>query len=100
MVAAVGFIYPARLLVLAAVRQPDASRLLWLAPRGLITVLLFLTAAQVPGLEAFPFGAIMLVVLVTAAATALAHRGMAGAADTTAAMAPQAPCAAAVTQKE
>jgi potassium/hydrogen antiporter len=99
-VAAVGFIYPARLLVLAAVRQPEASRLLWLAPRGLITVLLFLTAAQVPGLEAFPFGAIMLVVLVTAAATAMAHRGMADAADPAAAMAPHAPDTATAAQKE
>lgn len=83
MVAAVGFIYPARLLVLQLVRQPEATRLLWLAPRGLITVLLFLTAAQVPGLETFPFGAIMLIVLATAAATALAHRGQVAAADST-----------------
>jgi hypothetical protein len=36
-------------------------------------VLLFLTAATTPGLEAFPFGAIMLLVLSTAALTALSH---------------------------
>ena len=96
MVAAVGFIYPARLLVLQAVRQPEASRLLWLAPRGLITVLLFLTAAQVPGLEAFPFGAIMLLVLATAAATALAHRGQVAAAAATESV----PDGAAAVQKE
>jgi hypothetical protein len=48
-------------------------RLVWLAPRGLITVLLFLAAAETGSLEAFPFGAVMPVVLVTA--TALAHRG-------------------------
>jgi NhaP-type Na+/H+ or K+/H+ antiporter len=61
--------------VLRLARQPDASRLVWIAPRGLITVLLFLTAATTPGLGEFPFGAIMLVVLATAALTAFAHHG-------------------------
>jgi NhaP-type Na+/H+ or K+/H+ antiporter len=75
MVAAVGFIYPTRYVLLAGVGQPESRVLLWVAPRGLITVLLFLTAASLPGLEQFPFGAILLTVLVTAAATALAHRG-------------------------
>jgi hypothetical protein len=36
-------------------------------------VLLFLTAATTPGLETFPFGAIMLLVLSTAALTALSQ---------------------------
>lgn len=75
MVVAVAAIYPARLAILAGLRQPDAARLVWIAPRGLITVLLFLTAAETGTLEGFPFGAVMLVVLVTASATALAHRG-------------------------
>jgi NhaP-type Na+/H+ or K+/H+ antiporter len=68
-------IYPSRLAVLGALGQPDARRLVWLAPRGLITVLLFLTAYETGTLGSFPFGAVMLVVLATAAATGLAHRG-------------------------
>jgi len=74
MVAAVGAIYPARLAILALLRQPHARRVLWVAPRGLITVLLFLTAADSGQLDGFPFGAVMLLVLFTATATALAHR--------------------------
>jgi NhaP-type Na+/H+ or K+/H+ antiporter len=74
MVAAVGAIYPARLAILSALRQSHAQRLLWIAPRGLITVLLFLTAADSGQLDGFPFGAVMLLVLLTATATALAHR--------------------------
>jgi len=73
MLAALGVIYPGRLAILSAVRQPDTARLLWIAPRGLITVLLFLTAAETGTLTGFPFGAVMLVVLVTASATAFAH---------------------------
>ena len=75
MVACVGFIYPVRHALLRLARQPDASRLVWIAPRGLITVLLFLAAATTPGLDRFPFGAIMLLVLTTAALTALSHHG-------------------------
>jgi peptidoglycan/LPS O-acetylase OafA/YrhL len=75
MVAGIGFIYPVRYTVLRLARQADASRLVWIAPRGLITVLLFLTAAATPGLDDFPFGAIMLLVLTTAALTALCHHG-------------------------
>ena len=74
-VAGLGFIYPVRYTVLRLARQPDASRLVWIAPRGLITVLLFLTAATTPGLARFPFGAIMLLVLATAALTVFAHHG-------------------------
>jgi NhaP-type Na+/H+ or K+/H+ antiporter len=73
MVAALGFIYPVRYALLRLARQPDASQLVWVAPRGLITVLLFLTAATTPGFESFPFGAIMLLVLSTAALTALSQ---------------------------
>jgi len=49
----------------------------WIAPRGLITVLLFLSADSTGKIDGFPFGAVMLIVLVTAALTALAHRGAA-----------------------
>jgi NhaP-type Na+/H+ or K+/H+ antiporter len=72
-------IYPARHVVLRLLGQGDAARLTWLAPRGLITVLLFLVAAEGGALGSFPFGAVMLVVLFTAAATGLAHRERAAA---------------------
>jgi Kef-type K+ transport system membrane component KefB len=66
-------VYLSRYAVLALLRQPDARRLTWIAPRGLITVLLFITAAATGRLDAFPFGTVMLVVLATATLTALAH---------------------------
>ena len=53
---------------------------MWIAPRGLITVLLFLAAVETGTLESFPFGTVMLVVLATAALTTLAHRGRTAAA--------------------
>ena len=74
-VAVVAAIYLTRRLLLGALRQPEAARLLWLAPRGLITVLLFLAGLDAGQLQGFPFGAVMLVVLATAALTSLAHRG-------------------------
>jgi len=74
-VAVVAAIFLTRWLLLGALRQPGAGRLLWLAPRGLITVLLFLAGLEAGQLQAFPFGAVMLVVLATAALTSLAHRG-------------------------
>jgi len=73
--AVVAAIYLTRRLLLGALRQPEAARLLWLAPRGLITVLLFLAGLDAGRLQEFPFGAVMLVVLATAALTSLAHRG-------------------------
>ena len=72
--AVVCVIYPGRYAILRLLGQPDARRLAWLAPRGLITVLLFLAAIETDRLGPFPFGAVMLVVLVTAAVTGLAHR--------------------------
>jgi NhaP-type Na+/H+ or K+/H+ antiporter len=71
-------VYLSRYAVLAILRQPDARRLTWIAPRGLITVLLFITAAATGKLDAFPFGTVMLVVLATATLTALAHHRPAG----------------------
>jgi cell volume regulation protein A len=72
--AMIAFVYASRYALLALLRQPAAAQLVWLAPRGLITVLLFVTAADSGAMKGFPFGAVMLVVLATAAATALAHR--------------------------
>jgi potassium/hydrogen antiporter len=73
--AVVVVVYASRFAILGALRQNESRRLLWLAPRGLITVLLFLAAMETGTLESFPFGAVMLVVLSTAALTSLAHRG-------------------------
>lgn len=67
-------VFASRGLILRALRQPDASALNWIAPRGLITVLLFIAAAEAGKLHGFPFGSVMLVVLATSAATALSHR--------------------------
>ena len=67
-------IYGSRWLILKVLRQQAAAQLLWIAPRGLITVLLFLTATDSGTFQGFPFGAVMLIVLATAALTALAHR--------------------------
>ena len=69
----IAIVYASRFLVLRALRR-DAGALLWIAPRGLVTVLLFLTASKTGTIDAFPFGAVMLVVIVTSAATAFAHR--------------------------
>jgi cell volume regulation protein A len=68
-----GVVYSSRSLILRLLKQSDAHALTWIAPRGLITVLLFITAAEAGKLHGFPFGAVMLVVLATSAATALAQ---------------------------
>jgi potassium/hydrogen antiporter len=70
----VGVIYSSRLGILKLLRVREPERLVWLAPRGLITVLLFLTASDTGRLAGFPFGAVMVVVLATALATGLSHR--------------------------
>jgi len=70
----VAVIYVVRWAMLKVVRQGGADQLVWIAPRGLITVLLMLTALDAGRLASFPFGTVMLVVLVTSSATALAHR--------------------------
>jgi NhaP-type Na+/H+ or K+/H+ antiporter len=77
--AIVAIIYGSRFALLAALRQP-VGVLVWVAPRGLITVLLFLAAANAGKVADFPFGAVMLVVLATSSATTLAQRAAAGAA--------------------
>ncbi len=71
-------IFSIRYVLLALLRQPARAQLVWLAPRGLITVLLFLSAVHSGALGDFPLGAVMLVVLISSAATGLAHRGIPG----------------------
>jgi cell volume regulation protein A len=80
-------ILASRWLILKLLRQSNVAQLVWIAPRGLITVLLFLSAQETGKLAGFPFGAVMLVVLATAAMTAIAHRGT-GHAELTAAPPP------------
>jgi Kef-type K+ transport system membrane component KefB len=70
----IGVVYSSRLGILRLLRVRDPRRLVWLAPRGLITVLLFLAASETGQLQDFPFGAVMIVVLATATATGLSHR--------------------------
>ena len=72
--AMIAVIYASRFGILRLLRIADPKHLLWIAPRGLITVLLFLTATDTGTIDDFPFGAVMLVVLATATMTALAHR--------------------------
>jgi hypothetical protein len=67
-------VFVSRYAILRLLRQPYASALTWIAPRGLITVLLFLAARENGAAADFPLGAVMLVVLATSAATALARR--------------------------
>jgi cell volume regulation protein A len=66
-------VFASRALILRLLRQPDAAALTWIAPRGLITVLLFIAAADAGKLHEFSGGAVMLVVLATSAATALSR---------------------------
>jgi hypothetical protein len=74
-IAGIAFVLASRWVILRVLGQQAIAQLVWIAPRGLITVLLFLSARETGQLDEFPFGAVMLVVLITAALTALAHRG-------------------------
>ena len=89
--AGIALVLASRWLILRALRQPAAEALVWIAPRGLITVLLFLAARDTGRIEGFPFGAVMLIVLGTATLTALAHRGATHVATAADAPAPSAP---------
>ena len=73
-VAVFGVVFVSRFAILGLLRQRDKRILTWIAPRGLITVLLFLVVLETGKIAEFPLGAVMLVVLATSAATALAHR--------------------------
>ncbi len=59
-------IYVSRSVMLRLVRVELAAPLTWLAPRGLITVLLFLTAKKAMPLPIYLDGTVMLVVLISA----------------------------------
>jgi NhaP-type Na+/H+ or K+/H+ antiporter len=70
----VGVIYASRVGILKLLRVGYRQHLVWVAPRGLITVLLFITASATGKLAGFPFGAVMVVVLATALVTGHSHR--------------------------
>jgi NhaP-type Na+/H+ or K+/H+ antiporter len=59
-------IYLTRWPLLRILAPRDVNPLLWVAPRGLVTVVLFLSVPQQLLVEHFPLGAVMLVVLATA----------------------------------
>lgn len=58
-------IYLTRLPLLALVARADIRPLLWIAPRGLITVMLFLSLTPDLRIPGFPDGVVMLVVLLS-----------------------------------
>ena len=64
-------IYASRYAILRLARVDLADPLTWLAPRGLITVLLFIATKEAIELPAYIDGTIMLVVLISASLTAV-----------------------------
>lgn len=66
-------VFGSRRIMLRLGRVPLGDALTWIAPRGLITVLLFLGAREALPMPAFAGGAVMLVVLVSSAVIALAR---------------------------
>ncbi|MGA1694037.1 MAG: cation:proton antiporter [Burkholderiaceae bacterium] len=75
-VLALAAIFLIRRPLLWVVRAPYPHELMWVSPRGLITVLLLLTAKEEAGLseEIFPMGAALWLVLASSAATLLARQ--------------------------
>jgi NhaP-type Na+/H+ or K+/H+ antiporter len=72
--AIMALIYATRWPLLRALCPADVLPLLWVAPRGLITVVLFLSLPATLRVERFPTGAVMLVVLATAAVLSVGVR--------------------------
>lgn len=72
-VVATALIFVIRHLSLWLLRIDDRQALVWIAPRGLITVLLILSAAEQVSLDPFPPGAVMLTVLMTCSAVLMAR---------------------------
>ena len=66
-------IYVGRHLMLKFTKHDLASSLTWIAPRGLITVLLFLSAKEALPLPSYLSGTVVLVILISAALVTVAH---------------------------
>ncbi len=75
-------VFGSRRAMLRLGRVPLGDALTWIAPRGLITVLLFLSAREALPMPAFAGGAVMLVVFASAALIAVARLKAAGATAT------------------
>jgi len=71
-------VYATRLPLLAIAVPRDIRPLLWIAPRGLITVMLYLSLPPAMRVAEFPEGAVMLVVLLTAVVMMIGIRGAPG----------------------
>ena len=68
-------IFGSRYALLRLLRLSLADALTWIAPRGLITVLLYLSAKEVLTVPAYVDGAVILVILASASLIAIArHR--------------------------
>ena len=74
-------IYLTRWPLLRVLCRADVHPLLWVAPRGLITVVLYLSLPDDLRVERFPEGAVMLVVLLTAFVLSTGIRASAGSRD-------------------
>lgn len=61
----VGIIFASRRVLLAGVYRTPTDTLFWFAPRGLITILLYLNIPQEDRIANFPTGTLMLTVLMT-----------------------------------
>jgi potassium/hydrogen antiporter len=66
-------IYAGRYIILKSLRHNLTKTMTWIAPRGLITVLLFLSAKDALALPSFMSGTVVVVVLTSAAMVAVAH---------------------------
>lgn len=65
--------YAGRYAMLKLGRHSLANSLTWIAPRGLITVLLFLSARDALPLPSYLSGTVVIVILISAALVAIAH---------------------------
>jgi NhaP-type Na+/H+ or K+/H+ antiporter len=74
----IAIVYLTRLPLLALVALRDIRPLLWIAPRGLITVMLYLSLPEHLRVVNFPEGALMLVVLLSAVIMMVGIRGAPG----------------------
>ncbi|MEZ5616515.1 MAG: hypothetical protein R3E35_15025 [Rhodocyclaceae bacterium] len=67
-------VFGSRHVMLRLGRVPMGNTLAWIAPRGLITILLFISARESLSMPVFADGAVMLVVLASAALISFARR--------------------------
>jgi cell volume regulation protein A len=66
--------YAVRYVLLRTIEPQSSASLLWIAPRGLVTVLLYIEAAQKVSLPVYLNGTVRLVVIVSVAFLALSRR--------------------------